>query len=90
MPGGGARGQNLVHLKQIGFFRGSMPGGGARGQNLVHFQNEVFLIHILITINQKAFRLGPEVQCRVSFHSMISNLRVLARGWGQGQNLVHL
>ena len=59
-----------------------MPGGEARGQNIVHFQNEV-LIHILITIYQKAFRLGPEVQCRVSFHSMISDPRVHARGWGQ-------
>ena len=42
-----------------------------------------YLIHILITIYQKAFRLGPEVQCRVSFHSMISDPRVHARGWGQ-------
>ena len=42
-----------------------------------------YLIHILITINQKAFRLGPEVQCRVSFHSMIYDPRIHARGWGQ-------
>ena len=42
-----------------------------------------YLTHILITINQKAFRLGPEVQCRVSFHSMISDPRIHARGWGQ-------
>ena len=66
-----------------------MPGGEARGQNLVHFQNEV-LIHILITIYQKAFRLGPEVQCRVNFHSMISDPRVHAGGGARGQKLVHL
>ena len=59
-----------------------MPVGGARGQNLVHFQNEVFNPY-LDNNYQKAFRLGPEVQCRVSFHSMISDLRVHARGWGQ-------
>ena len=53
-----------------------------------------YLIHILITINQKAFRLGLEVQCKVSFHSMISDPRIHARvgggGGGRGQNLVHL
>ena len=49
-----------------------------------------YLIHILITINQKAFRLGPEVQCRVSFHSMISDPGIHARGEARGQNLVHL
>ena len=49
-----------------------------------------YLIHILITINQKAFRLGPEVQCRVSFHSMISDPGIHARGVARGQNLVHL
>ena len=59
-----------------------MPGGGARGQNIVHFQNEVFNPY-LDNINKKAFRLGPEVQCRVSFHSMISDPRIHARGWGQ-------
>ena len=66
-----------------------MPGGWARGQNLVHFQNEVFNLYLdnhLSKSIQKAFRLGPEVQCRVSFHSMISDPRVHARGWGQ--NLV--
>ena len=64
-------------------------GGGARGQNLVHFQNEVFNPYLDQIIYQKAFRLGPEVQCRVSFHSMISDPRFHARGGARGQNLVH-
>ena len=66
-----------------------MPVGGARGQNLVHFQNEVFNPYLDNHLSEsiqtwtKGTRLGPKVQCRVSFHSMISDPRVHARGWGQ-------
>ena len=59
-----------------------MPVGGARGQNLVHFQNEVFNPYLDNHLSEN-IRLGPELQCRVSFHSMISDPRVHARGWGQ-------
>ena len=40
------------------------------------------VIHILITTYQKSFRLGPEVQCRVDFHSVTTDPRVHARGLG--------
>ena len=66
-----------------------MPGDGARGQNLVHFQNEVFNPYLDSTY-QKSFRLGPEVQFRIDFHSVTSDPRVHARGWARGQNLVHI
>ena len=64
-----------------------MPVGRARGQN-VHIQNTMFMLQsflelqILTTTYQKAFILRPYVQCRVLFHSMISDPRVLGQGWG--------
>ena len=60
-----------------------MPVGGARGQNLVHFQNEVFNPYLDNHLSE-SIQTWTNVQCRVSFHSMISDPRVHARGWGQG------
>ena len=68
----------------------------ARGQNVIHFQMIGFLrqsfleVHILTTIYQKAFILGPYVPFRTSFHSMTSEAIVHARGWARGQNQIHL
>ena len=39
-------------------------------------------VYILGTTHQKAFIYGPKVPSRVSFHSMASDPRVYARGWG--------
>ena len=84
----------LVHRYPVGLAfiplhltQGSMSGGGARGHNIEHLQKVEFLcesfleVYILATSHQKAFIL--------SFHSMISDPRVLARGGARGQNLEH-
>ena len=36
----------------------------------------------MTTTYQKAFILRPFVQCKILFHSMISDPRVLGQGWG--------
>ena len=54
-----------------------------RAPVLSHLRYSFLEVHILTTTHQKAFILGPQVPCRVSFHSMKPDPRVHA-GVGVG------
>ena len=71
--------------------------GGARGPNLVRTSPKCSIsvvkfleVHILTTIIQEAFILGPLEPWMVDFHSMALYPRVLARDGTRVQYLEHL
>ena len=77
MPRGGARGQNLGHLKKRFF---------------LSFVLESSYVDTRQTTHQKTFIFDHLVPCSVGFDSSAtSDMRVHARGGGaRGQNLEHL